>query len=152
MSTTNHFENLILKKVFHGEDFSINSLQIGLFNVEPSYSTGGSGLILNGEVPTSIDVDGVTTPTAYARITVDNIADNFDFVTDPDLNDGSMIIKNKNKIDFAVPTANWGTIAYIGIFDHANNLLMSSPIGVSSDVAKNAIVNIPVSGVTFKVK
>jgi hypothetical protein len=117
---SDYFENAILNAVFRNGAFPTlgTSLYVGLHTADPT--DAGTGTEVTGG--------------AYARAAVArNVTTNFAAPTD---NAGAQRTSNSNAITFPAPTANWGTVTYIGIWDAASggNLLYSAALATSRTI------------------
>lgn len=120
-SFSNYMEDKLLDHVFNGTAFSLNTVYVGLFTSAISDAGGGTEVSGNG----------------YARTAITCNTTNF-----PASSNGT--IRNGTQITFTVPTGDWGTVTYLGLFDAATggNLLMWAPLGQPAVITTGADVRI----------
>lgn len=125
MSKSNFYEDAVLNHTFRGVAFPTlgASVHVALFTAAPTDAGGGTEV----------------TGGAYARVAVSRAAGSWAAPAD---NAGAQRTSNVNAITFPSPTAAWGTVTHVGIFDAATagNLLYSAALGtarspVSGDTA-----------------
>lgn len=97
---TDYLENQLAKHLFRtGSYTKPTTLYIGLFTSDP------------GELGAGTEVSGGS----YARVALPPSDANWA------LADG--VVTNAVDVTFMVPTASWGTVTHVGIFDQSNNML-----------------------------
>jgi hypothetical protein len=107
---SDYLENKIIDQLFRGQAYSFpTTLYVGLLTAAPTDSTPGT------------EVSGGS----YARVAVANSLANWAGTqgagTTTASSGTSGTTSNNNSIAFPVATANWGTVAYVGIYDAATN-------------------------------
>ncbi|OYV37535.1 MAG: hypothetical protein B7Z80_12620 [Rhodospirillales bacterium 20-64-7] len=122
---SNYLENVTIDAVFRGQPFpSIANLYFALFTTAPTAAGGG------------VEVSGG----AYARVAVAASLANFagtQGATSTTASTGtSGQTSNNTKLSFPTPTAAWGTVVAMGIFDAATggNELFYGPLASSQVV------------------
>lgn len=115
-SMSDYLEGELIKHIFRTGSFTKPTvLGVALFTAAPSDSGGGTEV----------------TGGSYARVDTPPLDANWDA---PAAGDGHT--SNSGIITFPAPTANWGTITHIGIFDAtvAGNLLFHGALTTSKTV------------------
>jgi hypothetical protein len=110
-NATNYLEAELIKHIFRTGSFTKPSvLAVGLFTA-----------VSDGETGTATEVSGGS----YARVAVNPNEANWSNVT---AGDGTTT--NLAAVTFPAPTADWGTITHIGIFDAetGGNMLIHAPL------------------------
>lgn len=119
MSKSNFLEDGLLNHVLRGVAFPTlgASVHVALFTAAPTDAGGGT------------EVSGG----AYARVAVSRATGSWAVPAD---NAGSQRTSNSAAVTFPTPTANWGTVTHVGIFDAATagNLLYWGALGTSRTV------------------
>jgi hypothetical protein len=122
---TNYTENKLLDHLFRGTSFSAPSnLYVGLFTASPT-DTGGGTECTGG---------------SYARVTVacngTNWAGTQGAGTTAVSSGDSGTVSNNTSITFPTPTAGWGTVIAVGLFDAATggNMLLWGPVSPSKTI------------------
>jgi hypothetical protein len=119
MSKSNYLENAVIDHVLRGVAFPAlgTNLFVALFTAAPSDAGGGTEV----------------TGGAYARVAVARATTAWAAPAD---NAGSQQTSNSAAVTFPTPTANWGTVVAIGIFDAATlgNLLYHAALGTSRTI------------------
>lgn len=122
---SNYLENKLIDYIFRGQAFTPPStLYFAALTVAPS-DTGGGTEVTGG---------------SYARVAVTASMSNFSGTqgagTTSGSNGTSGTTYNNVDIQFPSPTANWGTVVGMGVFDAASggNLLVYGPISPSKTV------------------
>ena len=115
---SNYLENEIIRYWFQNDAGAApkpSNVYVGLLTAAPSDAGGGTEVSAGG----------------YARVTVLCSAANW---VGPTAGNGT--VTNGNAITFGTPSANWGTIVAVGIFDAASggNLLWLGALDVSKTV------------------
>lgn len=123
MAKSDYLENKIIDLLFRAQAFAAPAtLYFALFTVAPSDSGGGTEVTGGGYARVAV----TTALTAFKSTQNDNLAST---------GTGGQT-SNTNAITFPAPTANWGTIVAIGVFDAATagNLLVHSALSVNKTV------------------
>jgi hypothetical protein len=122
---SDYMENKLIDQMFRGQAFTFPStLYFGLFTVTPS-DTGGGTEVTGG---------------AYARVAVTASLTNFAGTQSAGSTTASTGVtgttSNNGAITFPAPTANWGSVVAVGIFDAVTtgNLLAWGPISPSKTI------------------
>jgi hypothetical protein len=122
---SNYLENEIIDHIFRGRSFTAGAnIYVALFTSAPSDSGGGTEV----------------TGGSYARVALNPSASNWKGTggetTNVDSAGTSGTTSNNSTIVFPAPTANWGVISHVGIFDASSggNLLWHGALGVSKTV------------------
>jgi hypothetical protein len=104
---------------------------IGLFLVSPTSAGGGVEVVGNG----------------YARVAVANNGTQW---TGPSLTSPS-VSSNANAINFTTPTADWGSIGFVGVLDAliGGNLISYSPLATAIYVSNGNAPQITASNFQF---
>jgi len=140
---TNYTENKLIDHIFRGQTFTApTNLYVGLYTANPS-DTGGGTEVTGG---------------SYARVTVACSLANWAGTQSA----GSTVASsgtggttsNNGAITFPSPTANWGTITGVGVFDasSAGNLLWWSALTVNKTVNNgDPAPSFPAASLTFQI-
>ncbi len=116
---SDYLENGVLNHVFRAVAFPTiaASIYVGLHTADPL--DAGTGTEVTGG--------------SYARVGVVRATGAFAAPAD---NAGAQRTSNSAAITFASPTANWGTVTYVGVWDAATagNLLYSAALGTSRTI------------------
>jgi len=122
---SDYMENKLIDQVFRNQVFSFPStLYVGLFTAAPS-DTGGGTEVSGG---------------SYARVSVAcslaNWAGTQAAASTSASSGASGTTSNNVSVTFPAPTANWGVITYVGIFDAATsgNLLIWGALTINKTV------------------
>lgn len=122
---SDYLENKLVDHIFRGRAFTAPStIYVALFTANPSDSGGGTEVSAGG----------------YARVQVgpsDSAWESTQGTTTAVASSGTGgATQNGSAITFGTPTANWGTITGVGIFDAASggNLLFWGALSVSKTV------------------
>lgn len=101
----------------------------------PSVS-GSVWVSLHTADPTDAGTGAEVSGGAYARVAVSRATGSWAAPAD---NAGAERTSNSTVITFPNPTASWGTVTYIAIWDAstAGNMLYSAPLGTSRTIAAN---------------
>jgi len=121
---SDYLENQIIDHIFRTASFTKpTALHVALFTAAPSDSGGGTEV----------------TGGSYARVNLAPLDTNWNATQGgtTGASSGTLgLTDNAVDITFAVPTANWGTITHVGIFDATTggNLLFHGALGTSKTV------------------
>jgi hypothetical protein len=116
-SATDYLENQLIDHLFRATIFPKPSwFSVGLFTAAPS------------------EAGGVTEPAAgsYARV-IYPVGNNDWLATQGGTGTSSGtggLTRTAAAITFPAPTADWGTVTHLGVFDHGGNLLLQGPLAV----------------------
>ncbi len=120
MSASNFLEDAILNHVLRGVAFPTlpAGCHFALFTAAPSDAGGGTEV----------------TGGSYARVAVTRATGSWAVPAD---SAGSQQTSNSAAITFPTPTASWGVVTHLGIFDAATagNLLYHAALGTSRTIA-----------------
>ena len=118
-------ENKLIDQVFRGQAYTFPAtLYVGLLTAAPSDAGGGT------------EVSGGS----YARVAVTSNLTNWSgtqgagTTTAPSGTTGTT--SNNTPIEFPAPTANWGQVSHVGVYDSLSggNLLFWSPLSIAKTV------------------
>ncbi|MDQ3540487.1 MAG: hypothetical protein M3440_07345 [Chloroflexota bacterium] len=116
---TNYLEDAVLNHILRGVAFPTlpASLHFGLLTAAPTDAGGGTEV----------------TGGAYARVAITRATASFAVPAD---NAGVQQTSNSVVVTFATPTANWGTVTHLGVYDAptAGNLLYWNILGTSRNI------------------
>lgn len=122
---SDYLENELIDHIFRGRAFTAPSaLYVALFTAAPSDAGGGTEV----------------TGGSYARVQYDpgfaNWLGTGGETTDVDSTGTGGATENRNAVTFPAPTANWGVVTHIGIFDASSggNLLLHGPLATPKTV------------------
>jgi len=149
---TDFAENKLIDWIFRGQPIGFNgastgvgpaNLYVGLLTGNPTDSTAGT------EVSTTL--------TGYTRVAVLSSLGNWagtqaaNSTTASSGNTGTT--SNNNPITFPVPSATWGLVTGVGIFDTATgvNLLAYSALTASKTINTGDTVSFPAASLTFQI-
>lgn len=125
MHATNYLENKLIDQIFRGRAYTFpTSLWLALFTVSPSDAGGGTevsgGDYERFELPCDFSTFKSTQGTT----------------ADEDSSGTGGMTSNAIVIEYPTPSANWGTIVAIGIFDADTdgNMLFWGPLNASKTV------------------
>lgn len=128
---SDYAELKILDHVFGNTAYTApTTLHIALFTTNPNFETGSGGTEVTGG--------------SYARAAVTNNTTNF-----PNASAGSK--SNGAAINFATPTAGWGTVTGMGIYDASSggNLIAGAALTTSKTINSGDPVSFPTSSITI---
>jgi hypothetical protein len=139
---TDYFENKLIDQIFRGQAYAFPaSLYIGLLTAAPSDSTAGT------------EVAGG----AYARVAVAGSLANWAGTQAA----GSTVAStgtggttsNNGVITFPTPSAGWGVVTHVGIYDAAaaGNLLAYATLSVAKTINSGDAVTFPAGSLTFQI-
>ena len=139
---SDYLENKLTDLIFRGQAFSAPAnLYVGLLTAAPSDAGGGTEV----------------TGGSYARVTVAgslaNWAGTQSAGSTTDSSGTSGTTSNNAAINFPTPSAGWGTVTHVGVYDAASggNLLWYAPLGVSKTINSGDTVSFPAGSLTFQV-
>jgi hypothetical protein len=115
---SNFLEDSVLNHVLRGVAMpTLTSIYVGLYTAAPTDAGGGTEV----------------TGGAYARVAVTRATGSWAVPSDVS---GAETTSNAATIVFPSPTANWGTVTHVGLFDAATagNLLMWAALGTSRNI------------------
>lgn len=122
---SNYLENKLIDQIFRGQAFSFPAtLYVGLLTAAPSDTGGGTEVSGGG----------------YARVSVSASLANFAGTQSAGSTTASSgtggTTSNNGAITFPAPSANWGTVSHVGIYDasSAGNLLVYGALTASKTV------------------
>lgn len=122
---SDYFENKLIDQIFRGQAFTFPStLYFGLLTAAPTDSSAGT------------EVSGGS----YARVGVTASLANFAGTQSAGSTSASSgtggTTSNNNAIPFPAPTANWGTVVAVGVYDASSsgNLLAYSALSVNKTI------------------
>lgn len=132
---TNYLEDAVLNHILRGVAFPTlpASLHVALFTVAPTDAGGGTEV----------------TGGAYARVAISRALASFAVPAD---NAGVQQTSNSVVATFPNPTANWGTVTHVGVYDAATvgNLLFWNVIGTSRNVLSGDVApSFAIGAMTF---
>lgn len=114
---SNYLEDSVLNAVFRGVAFPTlgASVYVSLHTADPTDANTAATEVTGG---------------SYARVAVARAAGSFSAPAD---NAGAEQITNSADITFPSPTADWGTVTHMGVYDAATagNLLYAATLGTS---------------------
>lgn len=129
---TDYFENALIDFLFRAQTLTLPSnFYVGLFTAAPGEAGGGT------------EVSGGS----YARVAVTRSLANFSGTQSAGSTTASSgtggQISNNISITFPAPTANWGVITHVAVFDAASggNMVFSTQLVDGSNVAAPKTVN-----------
>lgn len=130
---SDYLEQALLNELFRNANFAVPTTYIALLTADPTDAgtmTGEVSAAGSAYARLLVNKDGVTSP--YWAAPADNGAGGYKVVNTQDLN-------------FAVATANWGTITHIAIMDAVTggNMLFSGALGASKLIQTNDKLTIP---------
>jgi hypothetical protein len=128
---SSYLEALIMNAVFRAVAFvPPANIYLALYKSDPTDADAG------------LEVSGGS----YARQSITFAA--------PIVSDGKTVIINTNNLQFAVATADWGTITHIGIRDAATDghLLYSGELPNARSILTNDQFKVPISGLALKLQ
>ena len=139
---TNYIENQLIDFLFRGQPLAAPAnVWVALFTVAPSPAGGGTEVSGGGyarvEVPCSLaawagtQAPGSTTASIGFNGTTSNNAD----------------------LTFPVPTALWGTVVAVGVFDAATagNMLFQGPLAAPLTVNTGNVLRFPAGSLTIQI-
>lgn len=139
---SDYLENKLVDLIFRGQAFAAPAnLHIGLLTAAPSDAGGGT------------EVAGGS----YARVSVAGSLANWAGTQAGGSTAASSgtggTTSNNGAINFATPSAGWGTVTHVGVYDAASggNLLWYAPLGVSKTINAGDTVSFPAGSLTFQV-
>jgi hypothetical protein len=139
---TDYFENKLIDQIFRGQAFTFPaSLYIGLLTAAPSDSAAGT------------EVAGG----AYARVAVAGSLANWAGTQGAGTTVASSgtggTTSNNGVITFPTPSAGWGVVGWVGIYDasSAGNLLAYAALSVSKTINQGDAVTFPAASLTFQI-
>lgn len=138
---SNYFENVLIDDLFRGIAYtSPGTLYIGLLTAAPSDSTAGTE-VSGGSYARAAVVSGTSTWTNTQNSGTGASSGTSGTTT------------NAGSITFATPTAAWGTITHVGIYDAATagNLLVYAPLTVSKTVSSGDVVQFQANQLSFQI-
>lgn len=94
--------------------------------------------------PTDADTGAEVTEGSYVRLPIT--------LTEPiDAVPSGKVAKNATDIEFAVATANWGTVTHAGVRDAVTggNLLLHGPLNLNKTIATGDQFRVPANQLTF---
>jgi hypothetical protein len=122
---SNHLENKVIDQLFRGQAYTFpTTLYVGLFTAAPS-DTGGGTEVSGG---------------SYARVSVTASLANWAGTQASGSTTASSgtsgTTSNNIAVTFPSPTANWGSVTHVGIFDAATagNLLIHGALTIAKTV------------------
>lgn len=122
---SDYLENKLIDQIFRGQAYTFPAtLYVGLLTAAPSDSGGGT------------EVSGGS----YARVSVTSSLANWAGTQGAGTTTASTgtsgTTSNNSNITFPAPTANWGTVSHVGIYDAASggNLLFWAALSVPKTV------------------
>jgi len=139
---TDYLENKLIDQLFRGQAYAFPaSLYVGLLTAAPSDSAAGTEV----------------TGGAYARVAVASSLANWAGTQAA----GSTVASsgtggttsNNGVITFPTPSAGWGVVAYVGIYDAAaaGNLLAYAALSVAKTINIGDAVTFPAASLTFQI-
>jgi hypothetical protein len=139
---SDYLENRVLDAVFRGQALpTLTTMYVGLFTATPS-DTGGGTEVTGG---------------SYARVAVTSSLANWagtQAAASTVASSGTGgTTSNNATITFPTPTAGWGSVVGIGVFDASTsgNLLWYSTLTVSKTINTGDIVDFPAASLTFQI-
>lgn len=139
---TDYLENKLIDQLFRGQAYTFpTTLYVGLLTAAPS-DTGGGTEVSGG---------------AYARVGVASSLANWagtqGATTTVASSGATGTTSNNGAVTFPTPSASWGTVTHVGIYDalSGGNLLIYAAVGTSKLVNNGDPVDFPVSQLSFQI-
>jgi len=140
---SNYLENKVLDWLLRAQTYTVpTTTYVAIFTATPTAAGGGT------------EVSGGS----YARVAITSSLTNWagtQGATTTAVSSGtSGLTSNNNSITFPAPTATWGVITGMGIYDAstAGNLLLFSPLAITKTVNNgDAPPNFAISSLTFTI-
>lgn len=139
---TDYLENKLIDQIFRGQAYSFpTTLYVGLLTAAPSDSAAGTEV----------------TGGSYARVGVTNSLANWAGTQGAGTTVASSgttgTTSNNAAVTFPTPTASWGTVTHVGIYDasSAGNLLIYAAVSTSKLVNTGDPVDFPIAQLTFQI-
>lgn len=138
---SNYFENVLIDELFRGIAYTPPaSFHIGLLTAAPS-DTGGGTEVSGGSYARVAVVRGTSTWTNTQNSGTGASSGTSGTTT------------NAGAITFPTPTAAWGTVTHVGIYDAATggNLLVYAPLTISKAVSSGDVVQFQANQLSFQI-
>lgn len=139
---SDYAENKVVDALLRGQAFpTIANVYVGLLTAAPS-DTGGGTEVTGG---------------SYARVSVASSLANWAGTQSAGSTTASSgtggTTSNNGAISFPTPTAGWGTVTHVGVYDAASggNLLWYSALGVSKTINTGDSVSFPAGTLTLQI-
>jgi hypothetical protein len=140
---SDYLENKIIDLVFRGQAYTAPVVYVGLYTAAPSDSGGGTEVSGNGYARVKTAVGSTQALTDWKSSQNDSLAS-----TGTGGN-----TTNTNAINFATPTATWGTVTHFALYDAltSGNELFWGPLTISKTINQSDTVTFPAGtlSVTF---
>lgn len=138
---SDYLENKIIDWLLRGQTFTPPAtVYVALFTAAPS-DTGGGTEVTGG---------------SYARVAVSSALANWAGTQSAGSTAASSgtggTTSNNAAINFPTPSAGWGVVTHVGIFDAASagNLLIHTPLSTSKTINTGDTVSFPAGSLTFQ--
>jgi hypothetical protein len=140
---SDYLENKIIDLVFRGQAYTAPVVYVGLYTAAPSDSGGGTEVSGNAYARVKTAVGSTQALTDWKSSQNDSLAS-----TGTGGN-----TTNTNAINFATPTATWGTVTHFALYDAltGGNELFWGPLTISKTINQSDTVTFPAGtlSVTF---
>jgi len=132
---SDYLENKVIDHVFRGQAYTIPVLYVGLLTGAPSDSGGGTEVSGNAYTRVKAAASTAQALTDWKSTQNDNLAST----------GSGGNTTNTNAVNFATPTATWGTVTHFGIYDAltGGNLLFWGSLTISKTINQSDTVTFP---------
>lgn len=137
---SNYLQNKLIDRLFRGQTYTFpTTLYVGLFTNTPT-AAGGTEITGGSYTRSAVIANLVNWSGTQASGSVLTSSGT------------TGTTSNNGNIYFLAPTANWGTVAYFGIFDSASggNLLFYGPLNLSRTIQTGDLVTFPAASLVVQ--